>query len=116
MFKQFYKIIGDYALKWMHLIYLEDIVYIRGKEGSTVLKILRKTISIIVLALSLYGLASNHNDLLPYTMAGLAVLMVIMGAEEHQKDRKSYRSYLFFAVSAFLLMVFIQGFIYQLLP
>ncbi|MDT9025847.1 hypothetical protein [Rossellomorea yichunensis] len=76
------------------------------------LKKLRKTISIIVLALSLYGLISNNNELLPFTMAGLAVLMVIMGAEDLQKDRKSYRSYLFFGVAAFLLMVFIQGIIY----
>jgi hypothetical protein len=45
-------------------------------------------------------------------MAGLAVLMVIMGAEDLQKDRKSYRSYLFFGVAAFLLIVFIQGIIY----
>lgn len=76
------------------------------------LKIIRMTISIIVLGLSLYGLMSDHNDILPFTMAGLAVLMVIMGAEEHQKDRKSYRSYLFYAVSAFLLLVSIQDIIY----
>ncbi|MGG1631836.1 hypothetical protein [Rossellomorea sp. NRS-1567] len=76
------------------------------------LKKIRMTTSIIVLGLSLYGLISDNNDLLPFTMAGLAVLMVIMGAEELQKDRKSYRSYLFFGVSAFLLLVSIEGFIY----
>ncbi|MHA7136491.1 hypothetical protein ACRTEV_04365 [Rossellomorea arthrocnemi] len=75
------------------------------------LKKIRMTTSIIVLGLSLYGLFSNHNEMLPYTMAGLAVLMVIMGAEELQKNRKSYRSYLLFGVSAFLLLVAIQDFI-----
>ncbi|WRP07198.1 hypothetical protein U9J35_03260 [Rossellomorea aquimaris] len=73
---------------------------------------MRKTISIIVLGVAIYGLISDNNDLLPFTMAGLAILMVIMGTEEHQKDRKSYRSYLFFGVSAFLLLVSIEGFIY----
>ncbi|PFA66737.1 hypothetical protein CN378_13515 [Bacillus sp. AFS015802] len=73
---------------------------------------IRKTISIVVLAVALYGLFSDHNDLLPFTMAGLAVMMVIMGAEEHQKDRKSYRSYLFFAVSLFLILVTIKDFIH----
>ncbi|WP_406687964.1 hypothetical protein [Rossellomorea vietnamensis] len=76
------------------------------------LKKLRKTISVIVLALSLYGLISNNNEVLPFAMAGLAILMVVMGAEERQKNRKSYRSYLFFAVSLFLILVSIEGFIY----
>ncbi|RBP06187.1 DUF3953 domain-containing protein [Rossellomorea aquimaris] len=76
------------------------------------LKKIRMTISIIVLGLSLYGLFSNHNEMLPFTMAGLAILMVIMGAEERQKNRKSYRSYLLFGVSALLLLVSIEGFIY----
>jgi branched-subunit amino acid transport protein AzlD len=87
-------------------------IYIRRNEGSTVLKTLRSTISIIVLALSLYGLVSNNNDLLPFTTAGLALLMVIMGVEELHKDQKSYVSYLFFGISAFLVFVSIEDFIY----
>jgi hypothetical protein len=75
------------------------------------LKKIRMTTSIIVMGLSLYGLFSNHNEMLPFTMAGLAFLMVIMGTEEHQKNRKSYQSYLFFGVAAFLLLVSIQDFI-----
>ncbi|WGG46279.1 DUF3953 domain-containing protein [Rossellomorea sp. DA94] len=74
---------------------------------------MRKTISLIVLAIAIYGLASGNNGLLPFTMAGLGVLMVIMGLEEFQKNRKSYRSYLLFAVSIFMLFVFIQLMIYK---
>ncbi|MCC5803961.1 DUF3953 domain-containing protein [Rossellomorea vietnamensis] len=74
---------------------------------------LRKTISLIVLASAIYGLVSDNNELLPFTMAGLGILMVIMGLEEYQKNRKSYRSYLLFAVSLFMLFVFIQLLIYK---
>ena len=73
---------------------------------------IRKTISIIVMALAIYGLFSDHNDLLPFTIAGLAALMVIMGVEEYQKNRESYRGYLLVAVSIFMLFVFIQVLIY----
>ncbi|WP_201715679.1 DUF3953 domain-containing protein [Rossellomorea arthrocnemi] len=76
------------------------------------LKKIRMTTGVIVLALSLYGLLSDDNDLLPFTMAGLSVLLVIMGTEEQQKHRKSYRGYLFFGVAAFLLFVSIESFIY----
>ncbi|UTE78316.1 DUF3953 domain-containing protein [Rossellomorea sp. KS-H15a] len=74
---------------------------------------MRKTISLIVLAIAIYGLVSGNNGLLPFTMAGLGILMVIMGLEEYQKNRKSYRSYLLFAVSIFMLFVFIQLLIYK---
>lgn len=73
---------------------------------------MRKTISILVLAVAIYGLFSDNNDLLPFTMAGLAALFVIMGIEEYQKNRKSYRGYLLVAVSIFMLFVFIQILIY----
>ncbi|MEI2665421.1 hypothetical protein [Rossellomorea sp. LJF3] len=76
------------------------------------LKKVRITSAVIVLTLSLYGLISNNNSILPFTMAGLAIMMVVMGAEERQKNRKSYRSYLFFAVSLLLILVSIEGFIY----
>ncbi|MCA1060134.1 hypothetical protein LCL96_14445 [Rossellomorea aquimaris] len=76
------------------------------------LKILRQTIASIVLAVSIYGLFSDNNDLLPFTMAGLAIMMVIMGLEDRQKDPKSYRSYLYYGVSAFLLFVSVEGLIY----
>ncbi|MBW3112663.1 MULTISPECIES: DUF3953 domain-containing protein [Bacillaceae] len=74
---------------------------------------MRKTISIIVLAVAVYGLVSDNNDVLPYTMAGMGTLMVIMGLEEYQKNRKSYKSYMLFAVSVFMLFVFIQLLIYK---
>ena len=77
------------------------------------LSTLRKTISLIVLASAIYGLVSDNNELLPFTMGGLGILMVIMGLEEYQKNRKSYRSYLLFAVSLFMLFVFIQLLIYK---
>ncbi|QHE60224.1 DUF3953 domain-containing protein [Rossellomorea vietnamensis] len=76
------------------------------------LKKVRITSAGMVLALSLYGLISNNNGILPFTMAGLAIMMVVMGAEERQKNRKSYRSYLFFAVSLLLILVSIEGLIY----
>ncbi|OXS64436.1 DUF3953 domain-containing protein [Rossellomorea vietnamensis] len=76
------------------------------------LKKVRITSALMVLALSLYGLSSNNNSILPFTMAGLAIMMVVMGAEERQKNRKSYRSYLFFAVSLLLILVSIEGLIY----
>ncbi|PFG03553.1 DUF3953 domain-containing protein [Bacillus sp. es.034] len=76
------------------------------------LKKVRITSAVIVLALSLYGLISNNNSIIPFTMAGLAIMMVVMGAEERQKNRKSYRSYLLFAVSLLLILVSIEGFIY----
>jgi zinc transporter ZupT len=84
----------------------------RRNEESTMLEKIRKTISVTVLALSIYGLFSDNNDLIPFIMAGLAVLMVVMGIEEYQKDRKSYRGYLLFAVFVFMLFVFIQVLIY----
>ncbi|MGG4168979.1 hypothetical protein ABEW00_16180 [Rossellomorea vietnamensis] len=76
------------------------------------LKKFRISIAVIVMALSLYGLISNNTSILPFTMAGLAIMMVVMGAEERQKNRKSYRCYLFFAVSLLLILVSIEGFIY----
>ncbi|MGG3915363.1 hypothetical protein [Rossellomorea vietnamensis] len=76
------------------------------------LKKVRITSAVIVLALSLYGLISNNNSIIPFTMAGLAIMMVVMGAEVRQKNRKSYRSYLLFAVSLLLILVSIEGFIY----
>ncbi|MBN8192101.1 DUF3953 domain-containing protein [Bacillus sp. NTK074B] len=76
------------------------------------LEIMRKTISIIVAAVAIYGLFSDNNDFLPFTMAGLAALMVIMGVEEYQKNRKSYKGYLLVAVSIFMLFVFIQVLMY----
>lgn len=75
------------------------------------LEIMRKTISIIVAAVAIYGLFSDNNDFLPFTMAGLAALMVIM-VEEYQKNRKSYKGYLLVAVSIFMLFVFIQVLMY----
>ncbi|KPL58523.1 DUF3953 domain-containing protein [Rossellomorea vietnamensis] len=76
------------------------------------LKKFRISIAVIVMALSLYGLISNNTSILPFTMAGLAIMMVVMGAEERQKNRKSYRSYLFFAVALFLILVSFESFIY----
>ncbi|MCR8849379.1 hypothetical protein NQ095_13235 [Rossellomorea sp. SC111] len=76
------------------------------------LKKVRITSAVIVMTLSLYGLISNNNSIIPFTMAGFAIMMIVMGAEERQKNRKSYRSYLFFAVSLLLIVVSIEGFIY----
>ena len=73
---------------------------------------MRKTISVIVLTVAVYGLFSNHNELLPFTMAGLAIMMVIMGLEDLQKEPKSYWSFLYFGVSAFLLFVSIEAFVF----
>ncbi|RSD28420.1 hypothetical protein [Mesobacillus subterraneus] len=73
------------------------------------LTIFRRVISLIILSMALYGLFTDHFELLPYTILLLGVLMSVMGLEEFKKDRKSYSGYGLFFLSFLILLVSIKG-------
>ncbi|MBN8234102.1 hypothetical protein JF544_02540 [Halobacillus kuroshimensis] len=75
------------------------------------LKKIRIFLSVIIVFMSGYGLWSGTSgDLLSFTLAGLAVLMVILGVEE-QRETTKRRASLYYAVSVFCLFTSIAGFI-----
>ncbi|KMM39696.1 hypothetical protein AB986_08430 [Alkalihalobacillus macyae] len=69
------------------------------------LKILRMVLSITTFSISVYVLITKHVDLLPLMMFFLSILMLVMGIEEFQKERKTMGLLL---VGAFLFILFVS--------
>jgi hypothetical protein len=74
-------------------------------------KLLRLILTIIVVALSVFGLITESNEVIPYLMLLLGVSMLVTGLFELQKDKKGFWGYMGIVVSLFLFFVAIQGFL-----
>lgn len=74
------------------------------------LMILRIVFSIIAGALAVYGLVTQNFEYQAYMMLFLGLMMLVMGIQEIQKDKK-LMGCLLIAVFAFSLYVSIQSFI-----
>ncbi|GAB6257037.1 MULTISPECIES: DUF3953 domain-containing protein [Bacillaceae] len=74
------------------------------------MKIVKIILAIIVVALYAYQLITGSVELMPYSMLFLAVIMLITGLEEPQKDRKG-GSLRYVVVSLFLFFVSMLGFL-----
>jgi hypothetical protein len=79
-------------------------------RGNNFLKIVKIILAIIVVALYAYQLITGSVELMPYSMLFLAVIMLITGLEELQKDRKG-GSLRYVVVSLFLFFVSMLGFL-----
>jgi hypothetical protein len=73
-------------------------------------KLLRMILSIIAVALSVFGLITENN-VIPYLLLLLGASMLITGLIELQKDKKGFWGYIGIAGSLFLFFVVIQGFL-----
>ncbi|SET94037.1 Protein of unknown function [Salinibacillus kushneri] len=71
------------------------------------LKILRYIFSIIAMVFAVYGLITSDFNFQPYMMFFLGLMLLVMGVEEFQKERKAY-GWLLVVVFLFLLFVSIQ--------
>ncbi|WP_240687984.1 YczI family protein [Pseudalkalibacillus hwajinpoensis] len=69
------------------------------------MKVLRLVLSIITFSISVYVLITKHIDLMPLMMFFLSILMLVMGIEEFQKERKTMGLLL---VGAFLFALFVS--------
>lgn len=77
------------------------------------LKVSRIIISIIILSLSSYGMYTKNFEILPFMMLFSGGLMLVMGLEKLQKNRKSYMGYSLIVASLLGFLVSIQGFIFN---
>lgn len=73
------------------------------------LKIIRMSTALLLFGLALYALISEDFRGNSYISLLMGLLMVIMGAEEFKKGRKS-QAYLLLAVAGFSFFVSVQGF------
>ncbi|MEC0299192.1 MULTISPECIES: YczI family protein [Peribacillus] len=71
------------------------------------MKIVRIILAIVVVVLSGYGLKTQTLELLPYCMFFLGILILVIGLEELQKDRKVW-GYMNIAISLFIFFTSIQ--------
>jgi hypothetical protein len=79
-------------------------------RGNIFLKIVKIILAIIVVSLYAYQLITGSVELMPYSMLFLAVIMLITGLEEPQKDRKGgFLRYV--VVSLFLFFVSMLGYL-----
>ncbi|MDC3424504.1 DUF3953 domain-containing protein [Aquibacillus sp. 3ASR75-11] len=74
------------------------------------LKILRYVFSVVGILFAVYGLITKNLEFQPYMMLFLGLMMLVMGLEEFQKERKAY-GWLFFVVFLLSLFVSIKGFL-----
>ncbi|RDW17303.1 YczI family protein [Oceanobacillus chungangensis] len=74
------------------------------------LKILRYVFSLIGILFAAYGLITKNFEFQSYMILFLGLMMLVMGLEEFQKERKAY-GWLFVVVCVFSLFVSIQGFL-----
>ncbi|MBD1380458.1 DUF3953 domain-containing protein [Metabacillus arenae] len=74
------------------------------------LKILRYILSVVVILFAAYGLIIQNFKYNHIMMFFLGLMMLVMGLEEFQKERKAY-GWLFFVVFLFSLFVSIKGFL-----
>jgi len=77
------------------------------------LKISKVIIAIIVIGFSSYLLITKNFELMPYLMLFLAILMLVTGLIEYQRNRKGFWGYLSILVSLFILFVSIRGFFFN---
>lgn len=75
------------------------------------LKILQIVFSIIVVALSIYGIITSDYSLNFLLIFILGLLMLVLGMKEFQRERKAYGS-LMITLFLFLVYVSIQSFIW----
>ncbi|RKQ31342.1 DUF3953 domain-containing protein [Oceanobacillus halophilus] len=71
-------------------------------------KTIKSIVAVTLIILSGYSLWTKNNDLSPYIVLLLGILMTILGVDEFQKGRK-IASYITFAVALFAFIVFVQG-------
>ncbi|MGM0875244.1 MAG: DUF3953 domain-containing protein [Bacillota bacterium] len=74
------------------------------------LKISRTILAVIVIFISGFGLFTQNFKFQPYMMFFLSLMMMVMGLEEFQKERKG-TGWIFITVFLFILFVSIQGFL-----
>jgi hypothetical protein len=74
------------------------------------LKILRYTLSVVVILFASYGLITKNFELQPFMIFFLGLMMLIMGLDEFRKKRTAF-GWLFVVVFLFSLFVAIQGFL-----
>jgi hypothetical protein len=79
--------------------------------GSILLKVSRIILSILVLALSGYGLITKNFELIPLMMLFLGGCMLVMGLEELHKNRKTFLGSALIVISLFGFYVSLQGFL-----
>jgi hypothetical protein len=73
------------------------------------LRILRYVFAIIGFSLAVYGLITKNFEFQSYMIFTLGLMILVMGLEEFQKERKA-SGWLLVAVSIFSLFVSVQGF------
>jgi hypothetical protein len=76
------------------------------------LKIVRISLSLMVMAIGIYGLTTHNSALLPYEMSLLGIIIVIYGISELLKKRKGIGIFYIF-VAAFVLYVVIQTTVFR---
>ncbi|UOQ86369.1 hypothetical protein [Gracilibacillus salinarum] len=70
------------------------------------LKLVRQIIAVIVLFICIYGFFSSIQPVMPYILFGLAIILLLMGAEEWREGKA--KACLYFATSILTMIVLIQ--------
>ncbi|OCA81725.1 DUF3953 domain-containing protein [Bacillus sp. FJAT-27986] len=65
---------------------------------------LRITLAIIVVVLSVYSLITENYDFSSYTILFLGFMILVMGLDELQKDRKNFWGYTSIIISLFIFL------------
>ena len=65
---------------------------------------LRITLAIIVVVLSVYSLITENYDFSSYTILFLGFMILVMGLDELQKDRKNFWGYISIIISLFIFL------------
>lgn len=74
------------------------------------LKILRYILSLVIIIIAAYGLITKNFEFQSLMTLLLGLMMLVMGLEEFQKERKTY-GWLLVVVFLFSLFVSVQGFL-----
>ncbi|WP_042348628.1 DUF3953 domain-containing protein [Bacillus massiliigorillae] len=77
------------------------------------LKTSRIILTIITVGLSAYALITEKYDYNSYTLLLLGFIMLLMGLEELQKDRKNFWGYIGIIASVFVFFVSIKVFLFS---
>lgn len=72
--------------------------------------ILRVLLSIVTIAVALYGLITDNFEYQPVMMLSMGLTIFVMGLQEFKQNKKQ-QGWLFMIIFAFSLFVFIQSFI-----
>ena len=75
------------------------------------LKTLRIILSIISVALAVFGKITQNFEVMPYLILILSISILITGGIELQKDKKNFWGYMCIIFSLFAFYVSIQGFL-----